>query len=124
MDLMLKAASKDVMDSKLNDLGLLVYITNEDGDLVLTPAKKTAVSGYEGVPAPTIWTTKPVIDGDGNVTTEGVLSTEYHCNVRDLTGIIKDPTAYDEDTNPDGTDWGDVTWIDPDTVATPAMEWA
>lgn len=118
-DIMLKATSQEVMDAKLKELGLLV-IAEINGMPDLTPARRVSVTGYKGATMPTIWKTKPVYDDDGNVTEAGVPSPDYHCNVHDIAGIIKDPTPYVEDSNPTGTDWGDVTWIDPDTVNTPA----
>lgn len=114
MDLMLKAPSKEIMEAKLLDLGILI----QQGEDLVEARKTSVVGGF------TIWTTKPEYDEEGNVVVAGVASTDYHCNVRDLTRIIKDPTPFHEEDNPTGTEWGDVTWIDPTTVATPAMEWA
>lgn len=119
MNYILKAPDRDTMDAKLLELGILVQ-----GDEGLRPATKTNVTGYGGADVPVIYTTKPVYAEDGTVTTEGVLSTEYHCNVLDLTGIIRNPEPFDEFTNPSGTDWGAVEVIDPSTVSTPASTWA
>lgn len=122
--IMLKAATREVMDAQLLKLGLLVeYVQRQDGaeDVhFLMPAKRVSVTGYKDATMPPIWDVKPVYDADGNVTTAGVESSDYHCNVHDIAGIIKDETPYHEDDNPTGTDWGDVTWIDPATVNTPA----
>ena len=118
MDIMLKAPTRDVMDLQLLDLGLLV----QDGD-DLHPVTGVSITGYGGAIMPTIYTAEPTYV-DGEMTDAGVASTEYHCNVRDnRANGIKDPTPYHEDDNPTGTDWGDVTWIDPTTVNSPAHGW-
>ncbi len=111
MDLMLKAANSDVLIAKLTELGL----ADAEGNSV------ARVSFAE----PFIWATKPVFDTDGNTLVEGVPLLEYHLNVRDLTGIVADPTpaVYKDGELVSGTEWGDVTWIDPIKVTTPALVW-
>lgn len=120
MDMMLKAASKEVMQDKLLELGLLVMMGDE---AIVRP--HALITGFsEGASEPVVWSTKPEYSTDGEVTKEGVRNTDYHCNVRDHHNHVRNPEPYHEDDNPSGTDWGDVTWIDASKINTPAMQFA
>lgn len=114
MDMMLKCRTQKALYAKLEELGLC-----DDADPDFRNATAYVTFGF-----PHIWSTPPEYDDEGNVTVEGKESSYFHINVRDLHNKVRNPVPYDEETNPTGTDWGDVRWIDPADVATPALRWA
>jgi hypothetical protein len=135
IDAMLRSADRATMEATMVRFGILVEETDDEGTVTLRNAAGVHIKW--GIP---IWTTKPVYDADGNVTTAGVQDTRLHADMRVVshaTEVIDEDVGlpkveyileiwkgYGTEGTPNKSEesfeFFGVEWINPETVSSPA----